>query len=133
MRTNKNYLKPLENKKFRLTKERVYLLELLELENLTFRQIKNKLEAKGHYNLSTLYNNLSFFVENDILTEVFINEEIYYSLNQENNNQPNVYLKVDNKVINLYLDDLDEFIDKHPDFKNLNITNATLTIIGEKN
>lgn len=69
---------------YRITKGRLALLEIVRNEHLTFKQIKDRLAEMGYTNVASVYNMIEFFVDNKILTEVFINGVKYYDLSLGN-------------------------------------------------
>ncbi len=75
----------MRNNGYRFTRGRKALLEILKNEHLTFRQIQERLAEKGYKNVSSIYNMLEFFLENKLITIVFVNGVKYYDLAIGNN------------------------------------------------
>ncbi len=75
----------MRNNGYRFTRGRKALLEILKNEHLTFRQIQERLAEKGYTNVSSIYNMLEFFLENRLITIVFVNGVKYYDLTIGNN------------------------------------------------
>lgn len=70
------------NKRF--TRARKALLEVLKDRHLTFKEIHDELSKKGFKNISTLYNNLQFFLDNNLIIEINLDGVKYYDLGIDN-------------------------------------------------
>src|SRR5690606_27348973 len=68
----------------RFTKARKALLEVLKNRHLTFKELHQELSKKGFTNISTLYNNLDFFLKNNLISEIYLDGIKYYDLGQDN-------------------------------------------------
>lgn len=90
---------------FRLTKGRKALLEIVKNEHLTFKQIQSRLAERGYTNVASVYNMIDFFVDNKILTEVFINGVKYYDLSLGND------MHSDDSYIHMAIDGSDDIIE----------------------
>lgn len=89
--------------KNRFTKARKALLEVLKDRHLTFKEIQKELTLLGFHNVSTLYNNLEFFMNNGMIIEFDIDGTKYYDLGSDN-----PYHKNDNHL---------HFVYKNPETK----------------
>lgn len=70
------------NKRF--TMARKALLEVLKDRHLTFKEIYDELSKKGFKNISTLYNNLQFFLDSNLVIEINLDGIKYYDLGLDN-------------------------------------------------
>ncbi|NLB84706.1 MAG: hypothetical protein GX794_01115 [Acholeplasmataceae bacterium] len=68
----------------RLTKGRIKLIEILGEEHLTFNQLYERLSAAGFTNVASLYNNLDFFMDHNVIVELYIEGVRYYDLTLDN-------------------------------------------------
>ena len=80
MELKERYFQKIRNDKMRLTKSRKAMIEILENQHLTFKEIQKALAQRGFYNVSTIYNNLEFLIEQRIVVEIYINDTKYYDL-----------------------------------------------------
>ncbi len=71
-----------ENQRF--TKTRRALLEVLKNRHLTFKELYEELSKAGFKNVSTLYNNLDFFIKNNMVIEINLDGTKYYDLGIDN-------------------------------------------------
>ncbi|CCV64560.1 probable Ferric-uptake regulator [Alteracholeplasma palmae J233] len=125
-----NYLSHLDKDAFRLTKARKALLDVLENNHLRFKDIHDRLVEKGFDNISTLYNNLDFFVQNKVIMELNIDGEIYYDIAQ-NNPHHNIssHIHIVTKDLTNETQEISEIqnpeifnlVKDHPLFKNSNV------------
>ncbi|MGI6360392.1 MAG: transcriptional repressor [Acholeplasmatales bacterium] len=78
------YFNILRKRNLRITEPRRALIEVLEDNHLTFKEIQKKLAERGFTNVSTIYNNLDFLIQEKIAVELYINETKYYDLAIDN-------------------------------------------------
>ena len=112
--------------KMRLTKSRRAMIEILENQHLTFKEIQKALAQRGFYNVSTIYNNLEFLIEQRIVVEIYINDTKYYDLamgNPMHNADSHIHImnKDTNEITEVNSPDIFEFVSKHPAFKDLDL------------
>lgn len=115
--------------KNRMTKARKALLEVLENNHFTFSELKKELAKKGFTNVSTLYNNISYFLDNNMIIEFSIDGKTYYDIGVDNpfhKHHSHIHLVVKKPHSKPHIDEIDypevyELIKNHPDFKNLKI------------
>lgn len=110
----------------RLTKSRQAMIEVLEDQHLTFKEIQRALAKKGFYNVSTIYNNLEFFISQKIIVELYIDDTKYYDLAHENpmhnaDSHIHIVIKDTNKITEINASDIFDYINKHDSLKNLDL------------
>ncbi len=66
------YFNILRKRNLRITEPRRALIEVLEDNHLTFKEIQKKLAERGFTNVSTIYNNLDFLIQEKIAVELYI-------------------------------------------------------------
>ncbi len=116
-----------KNKRF--TKARRALLEVLKNRHLTFKEIYEELSKKGYTNISTLYNNLQFFIDNNLIIEINLDGTRYYDLGLDNpyhQHDSHLHMVVKEDDSNQTIKEVDypeiyEAIKSHPVFKHYNI------------
>ena len=74
MDLKERYYQKIRTDNMRLTKSRKAMIEILENQHLTFKEIQKALADRGFYNVSTIYNNLEFLVDQKIVVEIYIND-----------------------------------------------------------
>ncbi len=121
----------------RLTKSRKAMIEILENQHLTFKEIQKALAARGFYNVSTIYNNLEFLIEHKIVVEIYINETKYYDLAMGNpmhsaDSHIHVMNKDTNEITEVNHAEIFEYIAKHPAFKDLDLEYIRIIISASK-
>ncbi|MDY0075257.1 MAG: transcriptional repressor [Acholeplasmataceae bacterium] len=117
----------------RLTKSRKAMIEILENQHLTFKEIQKALAQRGFYNVSTIYNNLEFLIDQKIVVEIYINDTKYYDLamgNPMHNADSHIHImnRDTNEITEVNSPDIFEYISKHPSFKDLDLDYIRITI-----
>lgn len=74
----------LPNSNHRFTKARKAFLHVLRNQHLTFKELHEKLSKLGYHNVSTLYNNVDFFLKNGMIIQFNIDGTTYYDLGSDN-------------------------------------------------
>lgn len=126
MELRERYFQKIRDDKMRLTKSRRAMIEILENQHLTFKEIQKALAQRGFYNVSTIYNNLEFLIEQRIVVEIYINDTKYYDLamgNPMHNADSHIHImnKDTNEITEVNSPDIFEFVSKHPAFKDLDL------------
>ena len=126
MELRERYFQKIRSDKMRLTKSRKAMIEILENQHLTFKEIQKALAHRGFYNVSTIYNNLEFLIEQKIVVEIYINDTKYYDLamgNPMHNADSHIHIlnKDTNEITEVNGPDIFEFVSKHPAFKDLDL------------
>ncbi|MDR2822818.1 MAG: transcriptional repressor [Acholeplasmatales bacterium] len=124
----------------RLTKARYYMIKILENHHLTFKELQKELLKFGFNNVTTLYNNIDFLLENKIITELFIDGQTYYDLALDNpNHEADSHIHVIHytDTDNYYIEEVSEhkifeLIRERPRFQNLDIESIKITITTKK-
>jgi Fur family peroxide stress response transcriptional regulator len=133
MDLKERYFQRIRLQKMRLTKSRKAMIEILENQHLTFKEIQKALAARGFYNVSTIYNNLEFLMEQKIIVELYINDTKYYDLALGNpmhsaDSHIHVMNRDSNEITEINQPDIFDFISKHPTFSNLELDYVRVTI-----
>lgn len=126
MELKERYFQKIRNDKMRLTKSRKAMIEILENQHLTFKEIQKALAQRGFYNVSTIYNNLEFLIEQRIVVEIYINDTKYYDLamgNPMHNADSHIHImnRDTNEITEVNSPDIFEYVSKHPAFKDLDL------------
>lgn len=126
MELKERYFQKIREDKMRLTKSRKAMIEILENQHLTFKEIQKALAQRGFYNVSTIYNNLEFLIEQKIVVEIYINDTKYYDLamgNPMHNADSHIHImnRDTNEITEVNSPDIFDFVSKHPAFKDLDL------------
>ena len=137
MDSRETYFNKLPKKNLRITNSRKAMIDVLENNHLTFKEIQTALAKKGYTNISTIYNNLDFLIEQRIVVELFINDTKYYDLAIDNpmhnaDSHIHVVVKDTNKITEINNTDVFEFIKQIPELKDLQIDYVRITIGARK-
>lgn len=135
MDLKERYYHKIRTDKMRLTKSRKAMIEVLENQHLTFKEIQKALASRGFYNVSTIYNNLEFLVEQKIVVEIYINDTKYYDLAMGNpmhsaDSHIHIMNKDTNSITEVNNPEIFEFLSGHPAFKHLDIEYIRIIISG---
>lgn len=133
MSEKEKYFDKLRKKNLRITNSRRAMIEVLEDNHLTFKDIQRKLAERGFTNVSTIYNNLDFLIQQKIAVELYINDTKYYDLAIDNpmhnaDSHIHVVIKDTNKITEISSPDIFEYIAKHPEFKDLSVEYIRITV-----
>jgi len=120
------YYQKIRTDRMRLTKSRKAMIEILENQHLTFKEIQKALASRGFYNISTIYNNLEFLMDQKIIVEIYINDTKYYDLamgNPMHNADSHIHVmnKDTNEITEVNNPEIFEYLTKHPAFKDLEL------------
>lgn len=137
MDSRETYFNKLRKKNLRITNSRKAMIDVLENNHLTFKEIQTALAKKGFTNISTIYNNLDFLIEQRIVVELFINDTKYYDLAIDNpmhnaDSHIHVVVKDTNKITEINNTEVFEFIRQIPELKELQIDYVRITIGARK-
>ncbi len=137
METKEKFFNNLRKKKLRITRARKAMIEVLQDNHLTFKEIKARLFAKGYTNVSTIYNNIDFLLEHKIAVELYINDTKYYDLAIDNpahnaDSHIHVVIKDTNKIYEVSNNEIFEFIKTQPEFAKLDLEYIRITIAAKK-
>lgn len=127
------YYNKIKSMGFRLTNNRIAMIEILENEHLTFKEIQEKMLTYGFKNVASIYNNLEFLVTNKIIAELHIANKIYYDLAIENpghSNESHIHINIQNeeKITEINDKDIFEYIINHPQLNHLSIDDIKIII-----
>lgn len=137
MDLKERYYQKIRSKKLRLTKARQAMIEILEDKHLTFKEIQKALSSRGFYNVSTIYNNLEFLVDNKMVVEIYIDNLKYYDLALDNpmhsaDSHIHVMNKETNEITEVVSPEIFEFIQNNENFKDLNLDYIRIIISASK-
>lgn len=137
MDSKETYFNKLRKKNLRITSSRKAMIDVLENNHLTFKEIQNALTKKGFSNVSTIYNNLDFLIEQKIVVELYINDTKYYDLAIDNpmhnaDSHIHIVLKDTNKINEISSPEVFEFIKNTPELRDLQIDYIRITIGARK-
>jgi len=130
------YYQRIRTENMRLTKSRKAMIEILENQHLTFKEIQKALAARGFYNVSTIYNNLEFLVDQKIVVELYINDTKYYDLAMGNpmhsaDSHIHIMNKDTNTITEVNSTDIFEYLTNHPAFKDLDLEYIRIIISAQ--
>lgn len=122
--------------KMRLTKSRKAMIEILENQHLTFKEIQKALASRGFYNVSTIYNNLEFLIDQKIVVEIYINDTKYYDLSMGNpmhsaDSHIHIMNKDTNEITEVNSPDIFDFLSNHQAFKHLDLEYIRIIISAQ--
>jgi Fur family transcriptional regulator, peroxide stress response regulator len=131
------YFNKLRSEGMRLTRSRKAMIEVLENQHLTFKEIQKALAKRGLYNVSTIYNNLDFFIRQRIVVEIYINDTKYYDLAMGNpmhsaDSHIHVMNRDTNAISEIDSPDIFDYITNHPSLKHLDLDYVRITISARK-
>jgi len=130
------YYQRIRTENMRLTKSRKAMIEILENQHLTFKEIQKALATRGFYNVSTIYNNLEFLVDQKIVVELYINDTKYYDLAMGNpmhsaDSHIHIMNKDTNTITEVNSTDIFEYLTNHPAFKDLDLEYIRIIISAQ--
>lgn len=126
----------LREKGLRVTEPRKNIVNILQGRHLTFQEIREELERKGHVNLASLYNNIDFLLREEAIVEVHINGKVYYDLAiEEMSHDASSYIHTScdnsNTIIEVMDQSVIDVIKAHPRFKSFEIEKININIVGK--
>src|SRR5690554_1895230 len=129
------YFQIIRDKGHRLTNNRIAIIEILENNHLTFKQLQKELNKRGLHNVSSIYNNLDFLIRENIIVELYIGNTKYYDLaafnpGHDDENHIHIIDHATNKISDLVNNEIFNFIKNHPDLKDIDIDYIRI-IIGK--
>lgn len=122
----KKYHDKIRKSGYRLTNNRIAIIDILENQHLTFKELQKELNKRGFHNVSSIYNNLEFLVKENIVVELHIGNTKYYDLalfNPGHDEESHIHV-IDhktNKIIDVHSTDIFDYLRNHKDFKNIDI------------
>ncbi len=136
MDIKERYYQRIRTENMRLTKSRKAMIEILENQHLTFKEIQKALATRGFYNVSTIYNNLEFLVDQKIVVELYINDTKYYDLAMGNpmhsaDSHIHIMNKDTNTITEVNSTDIFEYLTNHPAFKDLDLEYIRIIISAQ--
>ncbi len=137
MDLKERYYDRIRSKKLRLTKSRQAMIEILENKHLTFKEIQKALSNRGFYNVSTIYNNLEFLMENKMVVEIYIDNVKYYDLAMDNpkhsaDSHIHIMNKETNEITEISSPEIFEYITNHDAFKDLDLDYIRIIVSASK-
>ncbi|MDR2828599.1 MAG: transcriptional repressor [Acholeplasmatales bacterium] len=131
------YFRELKSNGLRVTKARMRLIEALEEKPLSFKELCEVIFKKGSTNLASIYNNINFFVEQNVILQVEIKNEKYYELILDKPYRDSIdhihLVDSESKLIDeIYAPEIVEFIRKYDELKDIDISNIKIIITTKK-
>lgn len=136
MSTLNTYFETIKNRGFRLTKNRISIIEILENKHLTFKEIQKELSKRGLNNVASIYNNLDFLVSEGIVAEIPVGNKKYYDLALDNpghtkDSHIHIVLKDTNTITEINDEDIFKYIIDHPSLSKYDLKYIKI-VIGAK-
>lgn len=120
----------------RLTDNRKAMIEILENNHLTLKEIQKELQKRGFHNVASVYNNLEFLIKNKIVIELFVNNKKYYDLAMDNpghSRDSHIHIGLDSgEITEVLAPDIFDYILKHEELDDLDIDNIRIIIQAKK-
>ena len=137
MDVKERYFNKIRLSNMRLTKSRKAMIEILENQHLTFKEIQKALASRGFYNVSTIYNNLEFLIDNKIVVEIYINDTKYYDLAVGNpmhgaDSHIHIMNKETNEITEVNNPEIFDYLSAHPAFKDFDLEYIRIIISASK-
>ncbi len=137
MDAKEKYFNKLRKKNLRITEPRKALIEILQDNHLTFKEIQTALAKRGFTNVSTIYNNIDFLLEEKVAVELYINGVKYYDLAIDNpmhsaDSHVHILIKDTNEIVEINNPDIYEYIKKCPELEHLDIDYIRIAIGAKK-
>lgn len=137
MDKKKKYFDQLRKNNLRITNARKAMIEVLEDNHLTFKEIQRELAKRGFTNVSTVYNNLDFLLEHKIAVELYINDTKYYDLALDNpmhNADSHIHMIVrdTNTITEINNPKIFEYIKNLEELSHLDIDNIKISISAKR-
>ena len=137
MDIKERYFNKIRLSNMRLTKSRKAMIEILENQHLTFKEIQKALASRGFYNVSTIYNNLEFLIKNKIVVEIYINDTKYYDLavgNPMHGADSHIHMmnKETNEITEVNNPEIFDYLSSHPAFKDFDLEYIRIIISASK-
>ena len=133
MDQKERYYEIIRSRGHRLTENRKAMIDILENQHLTFKEIEKELNDRGFYNVASIYNNLDFLIQEKIVVELFINNKKYYDLAMDNPGHSNeshihISLKDTGEITEIVAPDIFEYIANHEELKHLDLEYVRIII-----
>jgi len=135
MDTKEEVFQELRKHNVRITKQRRAIIDILEGRHLTLQEIHEELKKVGFHNLGTVYNNIDFLIEHEIVTQIFINGKKHYDLTIDElshgaDSHIHVTCKVNNNIIEINDSQIFDLIKNHEIFENFNVEKLQIVVEG---
>lgn len=133
MDLKEKYYEQIRKKGYRLTDNRKTMIDILENKHLTFKQIEERLNSRGFYNVASIYNNLRFLIKEKIVIELLINDKKYYDLAMHNpghDNDSHIHIELTDtkEITEIVTPDIFDYISNHKDLEHLDVKNIRIII-----
>ncbi len=137
MDVKEKYYEMLRKKNLRITEPRKALIEILQDNHLTFKEIQTALAKRGFNNVSTVYNNIDFLLEEKVAVELYINGVKYYDLAIDNpmhnaDSHVHVLIKDTNEIVEINNPTIFEYIKKCSELEHLDVDYIRIAIGAKK-
>jgi Fe2+ or Zn2+ uptake regulation protein len=125
----------LRSQGMRITPQRREILTILQGRHLTFKDIRTELKRRGYTNLATVYNNIDFLLQHELIIELHIEGKRYFDLaieeySHDANSHIHTLCQRSNTIIEINDSSIFEMIQTHPQFKEFDIDKIQIVING---
>jgi Fur family ferric uptake transcriptional regulator/Fur family peroxide stress response transcriptional regulator len=125
----------LRSQGMRITPQRREILNILQGRHLTFKEIRSELKRRGYTNLATVYNNIDFLLQHELIIELHIEGKRYFDLAIEASSHDakshiHTLCQRSNTIIEINDSSIFELIQDHPQFKQFDIQKIQIVING---
>jgi len=124
----------LKTQKHRMTKARMDFIMLLEKKPMDIHELEDIMRDKGHPNVQTIYNNISFLEnENLLFTTLKGNKKIYHLVNDSHESSARIHIKcyANKEVFNLVQKKVIQNIRQALGLQSFTVDHMDITIQGE--
>jgi Fur family ferric uptake transcriptional regulator/Fur family peroxide stress response transcriptional regulator len=125
----------LRSQGMRITPQRREILNILQGRHLTFKDIRSELRRRGYTNLATVYNNIDFLLQHELIIELHIEGKRYFDLaieasRHDANSHIHTLCQRSNQIIEINDNTIFDMIQDHPQFKQFDIQKIQIVING---
>lgn len=136
MDNKEKYYEKIRSLGHRLTSNRIAMIEILENQHLTFKEIQKELAKRGFTNVASIYNNLDFLIKEKIVVELYIGNKKYYDLAMHNpghNEESHIHISIKDtgEITEINDQDIFDYISNHEKLKDYDLQYIKI-IVGAK-
>ena len=127
-------LKKLKNQNFRLTKARIDLIQLLAEKPMNIHMLEQSMKSLGHPNIQTIYNNINFLLDQNIIFVILENQDkTYHLVDSDDEVTTNINMKCHASQASFHISNPKaiEVIRKTLDLGKFEINHLDITIQGQ--
>ncbi|MCF7931709.1 MAG: transcriptional repressor [Acholeplasmataceae bacterium] len=116
----------------RATTQRIKIAKVLYKKILTLKDLHSRLSDEGYPNLATVYNNIEYLLERDVIQKIVLKGERYYAFDPDRTSHddiPSVFLTCSQDTIVEVTDqDVIDYISHTPLFEKMDIRKLTVIV-----